>query len=159
MRCFLTSLIVFMIVNLPNLSWSQLELKRSDIFTKNNEIRLEPLKLEEAFPFFLSERSPGKYRVTWTLAPEHYLYRHAFNFTLLQTEKSEEQPIDSVLPEGLQKTDQFFGQIEAYYDKLSVDLSLRTVPSPEAYIIIQYQGCAEWGFCYPPQRTPLKLFP
>ena len=148
-----------MIVNLPNLSWSQLELKRSDIFTKNNEIRLEPLKLEEAFPFFVSELSPGKYRVTWTLAPDHYLYRHAFNFTLRQTERSEGQPIDSVLPEGLQKTDQFFGQIEAYYDKVSVDLDLRTVPGPDASIIIQYQGCADWGFCYPPKRTPFKLFP
>ena len=156
---FLTTPLLLILINLPTLSWSQLELNKSDIFSKDNEIQPEPLKLEEAFPFFVSELSPGKYRVTWTLAPDHYLYRHAFKFTLRQTERSEGQPIDSVLPEGLQKTDQFFGQIEAYYDKVSVDLDLRTVPGPDASIIIQYQGCADWGFCYPPKRTPFKLFP
>ena len=156
---FLTTPLLLILINLPTLSWSQLELNKSDIFSKDNEIQPEPLKLEEAFPFFVSELSPGKYRVTWALAPDHYLYRHAFNFTLRQTERSEGQPIDSVLPEGLQKTDQFFGQIEAYYDKVSVDLDLRPVPGPEANIIIQYQGCADWGFCYPPKRTPFRLFP
>ena len=139
----LTTPLFLVLINLPTLSWSQLELNKSDIFSKDNEIQPEPLKLEEAFPFFVSELSPGKYRVTWTLATDHYLYRHAFNFTLRQTERSEGQPIDSVLPEGLQKTDQFFGQIEAYYDKVSVDLDLRTVPGPDASIIIQYQGCAD----------------
>ena len=61
--------------------------------------------------------------------------------------------------DGLKKNDQFFGDIEAYYGQLDIDLSLNTVPSPNARIFIHYQGCADWGFCYPPQRFEFLLNP
>ena len=95
----------------------------------------------------------------WDLPPGHYLYRHAFNFTLSQNAESEELEVDYELPEGLKKTDQFFGDIEAYYGRLDIDLSLSTVPNPDARILIYYQGCADWGFCYPPQRFEFLLNP
>ena len=63
------------------------------------------------------------------------------------------------MPDGLKKTDQFFGEIEAYYGQLAIDLSLSTVPGPDARIYIHYQGCADWGFCYPPQRFEFLLNP
>ena len=67
--------------------------------------------------------------------------------------------VDFVLPEGLERTDQFFGEIVAYYDNVSVDISLTTVPGPDSILIIEYQGCADWGFCYPPQRAEHRLNP
>ena len=123
------------------------------------QLQHSPLPLEQAFPFYISEVSPGKMRVTWNLADGHYLYRHAFNFTMKQNETSEALDVNALIPSGLKKTDQFFGQIEAYYESLSVGLNLTTVPSPEAFLIIEYQGCADWGFCYPPQKTLFKLAP
>jgi len=123
------------------------------------QLQPSPLPLEQAFPFYISEVSPGKMRVTWNLADGHYLYRHAFNFTMKQNETSEALDVNALIPSGLKKTDQFFGQIEAYYESLSVGLNLTTVPSPEAFLIIEYQGCADWGFCYPPQKTLFKLTP
>ena len=123
------------------------------------QLQPSPLPLEQAFPFYISEVSPGKMRVTWNLADGHYLYRHAFNFTMKQNETSEALDVNALIPSGFKKTDQFFGQIEAYYESLSVGLNLTTVPSPEAFLIIEYQGCADWGFCYPPQKTLFKLTP
>ena len=123
------------------------------------QLQPSPLPLEQAFPFYISEVSPGKMRVTWNLADGHYLYRHAFNFIMKQNEGSEVLDVNALIPSGLKKTDQFFGQIEAYYESLSVGLNLTTVPSPEAFLIIEYQGCADWGFCYPPQKTLFKLTP
>lgn len=119
----------------------------------------EPLPLEQAFPFYVSVLGPGRYRVSWNLAEGHYLYRHAFDFTMQQSSEAEELPIDYSLPDGLKKTDQFFGEIEAYYNNVSVDINLPTVPGPDASLVIQYQGCADWGFCYPPQRTEFILLP
>lgn len=119
----------------------------------------QPLSLEEAFPFFVSTSSPGRYRVSWNLAPGHYLYRHAFSFSLQQNENGELLEADVSLPDGLKKTDQFFGDIEAYYEQVSADLSLPTVPGPQARLVIEYQGCADWGFCYPPQRVSYPLTP
>lgn len=119
----------------------------------------QPLPLEQAFPFYVSAVSPGRYKLVWDLPDGHYLYRHAFEFTLAQQVDSEELPVESTMPDGLKKNDQFFGDIEAYYGQLDIDLSLSTVPGPDARIFIHYQGCADWGFCYPPQRFEFLLNP
>lgn len=119
----------------------------------------QPLPLEQAFPFYVSAVSPGRVRIVWDLPDSHYLYRHAFEFTLSQQVDSAELPIESSMRDGLKKNDQFFGDIEAYYGQLAIDLTLGTVPSPDARIFIRYQGCADWGFCYPPQRFEFLLNP
>lgn len=119
----------------------------------------QPLPLEQAFPFYVSAVSPGRYKIVWELPDGHYLYRHAFKFTHSQLADSTELPIEVTMPNGLKKSDQFFGDIEAYYDQLAIDLSLVTVPGPDARIFIHYQGCADWGFCYPPQRFEFLLNP
>lgn len=157
MHYFITTLVFLTVFSFPHLGWAQLKRTKPSVFAQQNQP--QPLTLEQAFPYFVSALSPGKYQVTWNLAPGHYLYRHAFAFTLMQTKQSKNLPIDFNLPDGLKKTDQFFGQIEAYYDKITIDLSLNNVPGPEASIIIHYQGCADWGFCYPPQRVPFQLLP
>ena len=119
----------------------------------------QPLPVELAFPFYVSAASPGRYKIVWNLPDGHYLYRHAFQFTLRQQPDSAELPVEVTIPDGLKKNDQFFGDIEAYYGKLDIDLRLTTVPGPNARIFIDYQGCADWGFCYPPQRFEFLLNP
>lgn len=119
----------------------------------------EPLPLERAFPYFVSTISPGRYRVTWEPAPGHYLYQHAFAFAQRNTDEGEALPVNFSLPEGLSKTDQFFGDIVAYYEPVSVEIELSTVPGPDASLVIEYQGCADWGFCYPPQTAQFPLQP
>ena len=68
-------------------------------------------------------------------------------------------PIDFQLPQGLKKSDEFFGDVEAFYGDISINLTLPTAATPEAQIIIEYQGCADWGFCYPHQSESLPLKP
>ena len=121
--------------------------------------RPQPLPLEQAFPFYVSETSPGEYRITWNPAPGHYLYRHAFAFSLQQSQASEPRPLVFKLPPGLPRTDQFFGDIEAYYDDVSASLTLPQTSTAAASLVIEYQGCADWGFCYPPQRQTYPLSP
>ncbi|NQV69146.1 MAG: hypothetical protein HQ498_03870 [Pseudohongiella sp.] len=140
---------------LSNFSLAQLDSRSFSAFSNQPE----PLPLDQAFAFYVSAVSPGRFKVNWNLAEGHYLYRHAFDFSMQQTSEAEALPVDFVLPDGLKKTDQFFGEIEAYYDAVSVELSLTTVPGPDAILVIQYQGCADWGFCYPPQRYEFILSP
>ncbi len=74
-------------------------------------------------------------------------------------------PLPATLAPGLQpapgspRSDQFFGDIEAYCDDVSVTLSLPEATPDSAALIIEYQGCADWGFCYPPQRQAYPLAP
>lgn len=123
------------------------------------ERRPQPLPLAEAFPFYVSATAPGEYRITWNPAAGHYLYRHAFAFSLQQSGSAEPRPLAFSLPPGLPRSDQFFGDIEAYYDTVSVTLNLPETSPAAASLIIEYQGCADWGFCYPPQRQAYSLAP
>lgn len=119
----------------------------------------QPLSLEQAFPFYVSAGEQQQLQVTWTPAPGHYLYRHAFAFSLQSATGETLQNISATLPDGLRKTDQFFGDIEAYYDVVSADIVLPADTAPGAILLIEYQGCADWGFCYPPQRHLFALTP
>jgi len=124
----------------------------------------QPLSQEQAFPFYVSETGPNQLRITWTPASGHYLYRHAFAFSLQTTAETSQQTVDLALTDvsltdGLRKTDQFFGDIEAYYDTVSADIVLPEYSGTGAILLIQFQGCADWGFCYPPQRREFALTP
>lgn len=116
----------------------------------------QPLTQEQAFPFYVSETGEDRLRITWTPASGHYLYRHAFAFSL-QNAAGEALNVSVTLPDGLRKTDQFFGDIEAYYDTMRADIVLPEKPGAGAILLIQFQGCADWGFCYPPQRHEFLL--
>lgn len=151
---------VLLIFNLQTpVSLAQLDSRAPSSFSDQIQTDSLPLPLEQAFPFYVSETGPGRLRINWTIAEGHYLYRHAFKFSMRQAADGDSIPVEFTLPDGRVKTDQFFGQIEAYYDRISVNLNLTTVPGAEAFLVIQYQGCADWGFCYPPQRTEFKLVP
>ncbi len=127
--------------------------ERSTGALENNSQRVLPM--DEAFPWHVSEAAPGQFRVVFRPAPEHYLYRHAFRFRL-QT-GAEEKPLAYQLPPGLEKTDQFFGDIVAYYDQVTAELEMIEDFPEGAALLIEYQGCADWGFCYPPQQARFEL--
>lgn len=151
---FLTGLLLLGLSSL-----SQAQLGGSSLERLSGNERPTPLSLEEAFPYFVSEIGAGEYRVTWTPARGHYLYRHAFAFSLQAGSNNEAQPLAFEIPHGLPKSDQFFGDIEAYYDDVSATISLPATIPEDAKLIIEFQGCADWGFCYPPQRQSFVLQP
>jgi thiol:disulfide interchange protein DsbD len=119
--------------------------------------RPRPLPMEQAFPFFVSIIDDDTLSVTWQIAPEHYLYRHQFGFVLQQQDGAQAQPLEFSLPDGIAKNDQFFGDVEVYYQALTA--TVKTSVSAGTTLVIQYQGCAEWGFCYPPQASSYPLTP
>mgnify|MGYP001154400444 CR=1 FL=1 len=118
-----------------------------------------PLPLDEAFPWYVSEPAPGSWKVTWDPAPGHYLYRHAFAFSLQRNPDSQPEPLAFDLADGERKTDQFFGDIQAYYTTVTVTLDLPGGLPDGSRLWIEYQGCADWGFCYPPQRQGFSALP
>lgn len=142
---------------LPQILFAQLDGPSLSSFTDQNRSQWRPLPLAQAFPFYVSEGEPGAYSIVWDTAEEHYLYKHQFKFSLQQSSDSSAVPVAFEIPQGTQKTDEFFGEVEVYYLRLAVDLSLSEKPQDGAILIIEFQGCAEWGFCYPPQKVPFQL--
>ena len=111
----------------------------------------KPLSQQQAFPYVVSELGEKRLLVSWQPAAEHYLYKRGFKFTYHSASSDDPITIEFVLPDGLEKNDEFFGAVEVYYNSVAATLELPQLPSNDAFIVIEYQGCADWGFCYPPQ--------
>ena len=89
--------------------------------------------------------------VRWQIAPEYYLYKHQLLFTV-KTDTDDARTIVVSLPNGKHKHDEYFGDVETYYGKLEVNVP---VSSGNFEINVQYQGCADAGLCYPPQKRTI----
>lgn len=157
MRRYLTTLLFLLANLLAGTAMAQLGGTANTGLGLSTVTRDGPIPLEQAFPYYVSAISPERLSVTWDIAPGHYLYRHAFHFSLQLRPGADSEPAVFSLPEGLHKTDQFFGDIEAYYTQARAEIALPAADLTNAVLIIQYQGCADWGFCYPPQRQEFKL--
>lgn len=106
------------------------------------------LPVEQAFTVQAIEDSNSSVVIRFSNADGYYLYRHRLSF-------SSESPGVSFgaaqLPDGEARTDEFFGDIEAYYGTLDIILPVNN-PNKLPYILdVGYQGCADQGLCYPPE--------
>ncbi len=146
-----------LLISLASLPVSGQGISSFSALADGDQAPTKPLSQEQAFPYFVSVVDPDTLRLTWQPAAEHYLYKRAFKFTYHSSETAEPEQIDFLIPAGIAKTDEFFGEVEVYFDLLEIELDLPKSGSPDGYIVIEYQGCAEWGFCYPPQRNRFPL--
>jgi thiol:disulfide interchange protein DsbD len=153
----ISSLLICASLLIGSSSYAQFGSRASSNFL--NSAQPQPLPLEQAFPFYVSIQSPIRLNVSWTIAEAHYLYRHRFAFAIKQSAEAEPVPVDFTLPDGIAKSDQFFGDIEAYYDSVTAAIPVPENSNAAAILVIEYQGCADWGFCYPPQIAEYRLQP
>ena len=106
------------------------------------------LPVDEAYQLTLVADGDQGLMLQWVIAPEYYLYRHAFKVQASDSESA--IAANLVIPDGLAKTDEFFGDVEVYYDALEARVDLETA-TELAQIKVTYQGCADAGLCYPPE--------
>lgn len=114
------------------------------------------LPVEEAFTWYTSLPERGVIGLHWQIVDGHYLYRDKFQFSLRANDI--EYPLRPGMPSGSQHEDEFFGAVEVYFTDMDVLLPLPEAVSDGAItLIIEYQGCAEAGLCYTPQRREIDL--
>lgn len=89
--------------------------------------------------------------VRFDISDGFYLYQHRLNFT-------PEEKINRLhpLPEGERFTDEFFGDTVIYRDSLELVMDLNAATRNEV-LNVQFQGCADDGFCYPPSTQQIFL--
>ena len=117
------------------------------LFGSRNSFGQEPqfLPVDEAFVFdALAEEDT--ITVTWRMPPGYYLYRHRLGVPGLDPAE---------IPEGLPKTDEIFGDVEVYYEGLTLTVDRSAIEGES--MVISYQGCADAGLCYPPQKRTVSL--
>jgi thiol:disulfide interchange protein DsbD len=117
----------------------------------------EFLEIHEAFVFD-AKLVDGGYQLTWDIADDYFLYLERFTFQAL----SETITLGSAQfsDKGKKKTDPYFGEVHVIHNHLSIFLPIELVPgSSSGELELSYQGCAEAGLCYPPERERLMYLP
>jgi thiol:disulfide interchange protein DsbD len=121
----------------------------------------------EAEPEFLPPDQAFKVRVTVqdanTLAADfipaqgYYLYRDKIRFTLPEGGQVSVASVE--LPAGERKDDPNFGVTQVYHTPVQARVALARVDRAEQPIALEvrYQGCADQGLCYPPEKKVFNL--
>ena len=89
--------------------------------------------------------------ISWHVAPGYYLYKHRFAFTQVDSNTA----IPALIPDGKAKHDEYFGAVEVYYNQITIELPVSAIRT-EKPLIVNFQGCADAGLCYPPQSLYLQ---
>ena len=94
---------------------------------------------------------------SWEIAEGYYLYKEKFRFesqtpsvTLGEPEFPPAEMHHGIKPNGEE------GEVEVYFNEATVTIPV-TSGSGTADILVRYQGCAEKGLCYPPQKKSYSL--
>ncbi len=107
-----------------------------------------PVDSAFAFDFQQQGNSLG---LNWQIKPGYYLYRQQISVTPAQATVGALN-----LPAGEWHEDEFYGKTEIYKHQLSVTLPVSEA-AQGATLRVTYQGCAEAGFCYPPETKVVPL--
>jgi thiol:disulfide interchange protein DsbD len=107
---------------------------------------------EQAFKISAKAVTADQLEISWDIADDYYLFRNKINFT----SKTEQIPtLTPVFPGGEIKHDENFGDVVIYRNTLKIPVTLISDGASSIKLLVQYQGCADRGICYPPQK---KIF-
>ena len=114
------------------------------------------LPVEQAFALTATAPARDRVELTFAIAEGYYLYRHRLGVAMVGGQPGLD-PFS--VPDGTKKTDEFFGEVETYRTSLTLTQSLPELPTgnDSVQLEVKYQGCADIGICYPPQRTRVTV--
>ncbi len=142
------------IFNIKNLFVTMLFLFVSSFSTADIiKNQVEFLSPEEAFQPSIRIITNNHLEVTWDIKQGYYLYLGMFEFSV---DNSDMRIIKVNMPEGKKKKDEFFGDVDVYYNSAKANIYFDKITS-KTNLILKYQGCADAGLCYPPITKKFSL--
>ncbi|EMN8584749.1 protein-disulfide reductase DsbD [Klebsiella aerogenes] len=107
---------------------------------------------DRAFAFDF-QQNQHDLNLSWHIKDGYYLYRKQITLTT-----KDAAIVEPSLPPGEWHEDEFYGKSEIYRQRLTLPITL-TQASKAATLTVTYQGCADAGFCYPPETKVVPLSP
>ena len=114
-----------------------------------------PLPVSKAYQFSAQVRDSQTIVLTWNIAPGYSLYKSRFHFSALNPEATRlAQPF---MPIGTAKHDKELGHYQTYENLLNIAIPVISAKDHSFSLKVHYQGCADAGFCYPPEDRIVKV--
>ena len=113
------------------------------------------LPVDQAFVLTALPDGGDRVLLDWQVAPGYYLYRHRVS---AKTSTPGFALGEVAMPDGKKKTDEFFGDVEVYYDALTATVAVTRPEGLSSFELeVSYQGCADAGLCYPPVTKKIAI--
>ncbi len=110
---------------------------------------------DQAFKVAAKVISADRIDISWEIAEGYYLYRDKMHF---ESKTRQIRLGDPDFPAGQTHHDENFGDVIIYRNTLIIPIALTIENSASSLqLLVQYQGCADRGICYPPQKTTFNL--
>ncbi|PSH24269.1 protein-disulfide reductase DsbD [Yersinia pseudotuberculosis] len=132
----------------PHSAQSSLFGENASFGAKNSQSRFIPV--DQAFAFDFHQQG-DQLNLSWQIHPGYYLYRQQIKIVPQQAALGA-----FTLPEGITHHDEFYGEVEIFKQQLTLKIPI-TQAAEQASVSVTYQGCAEAGFCYPPETRVIPL--
>ena len=113
----------------------------------------EFLAPDKAFKMSVTNIGEKKILLDWQIEKGYYLYMGMFEFS---TDQENVKITKTLMPNGTKKVDEFFGNVDVYYNSTSAELTFDNI-NKNTNLIVKYQGCADAGLCYPPIKKVISL--
>ncbi|MGR4991304.1 protein-disulfide reductase DsbD [Vibrio rotiferianus] len=106
--------------------------------------------VDQAFPFNYYQQD-DKLMLDWQVRDGYYLYQERLSVAGENVTLGDLQ-----MEEGTPHKDEFFGDVHIYTTPLFVNVPMHNWQDG-ARVVVQYQGCAKAGFCYPPETRVIPI--
>lgn len=114
----------------------------------------EPLPPDQVFKASATALDAEHIEITWQILDGYYLYR---NKTAISSTNKDVVLGKASFPAGETKKDDFFGNMEIYRKTLKVIQPIKANGVNSIQLSLRYQGCADKGICYPPQKSTIDV--
>ncbi len=114
-----------------------------------------PPLANEVFQLTAKPIDPNTFMLNWHIKKGYFLYQKRIRLTELSNSNVFLGAIH--FPEGIKQSDALKKDYFVYRDELNIPIPVLGKEAGESLVNIHYQGCADDGFCYPPQITSVKL--
>lgn len=115
------------------------------------------LPVDQAFKVQVRARDASTLVAEFSPAPGYYLYRDKIGVSVVEGAQVKVRSIS--LPRGEMKSDPNFGDTEVFHTPVQALVALERHQSAEQHVRVEahFQGCADAGLCYPPERKRFDL--
>jgi len=129
-----------------------LSIASQSAFALNTDEILPP---NQAFKVSAKALAADQIEISWDIAEGYYLYRNKMRF---ESKTMQVRLGEPAFPVGQTHHDENFGDVVIYRNTLKIPVALTVENGADALqLLVQYQGCADRGICYPPQKTTFDL--
>ena len=120
-----------------------------------NSMASAPSPANEVFQVSANVLDPNTFVLTWQIKPGYFLYSDRISIKAADDSNLKLGKIR--LPQAMNKTDHKGRTYGVYRNQLSLPVSVLGERPGETLLDLHYQGCADDGFCYPPETRQIKL--